>query len=689
MADIKVRIHLSNGEYVDIDKINGLKSVESLSQSTGQPKDIFYGVVPSSGSLEIIDINGNIAQMVKEEQIPISNAKMEIIANNKNVQTHLTGDSNYNVVNGSKVFDAQLENELSAWDKIDFAGYRLNSEKSLYDVLVEVLSSVYEPNEIEIMVNSTIINGDNDEETVKSYLEKIIIKHPYMQKGTLRQAIDKICSLAQLNVLENDKKEIKFVSARPLIVSNNKITKIAKRNQNGAFDVDIFIKNKHNSVNVKYEETSLKDLSLDNRTIKLYNYTEISQKLQDYEYVLESKGYNPNLTILHHRIPHQNNPSYGSTGNHWYYSIVKYDISYDVYNLKILRDFVPKISDSTNSIHPTNEIEKFSKSSTSTQTIQPVDYSLTDEEIISDWITKVDFVGEVVKSGSPNFGYKIRRNIDETYTVFVLMLDMITNKSISMSGTQEDIIVAVYNELNIDFSAPEITQATISKNNNDLFIESNELMQDTALFETNKLSGIIENNILSDYHNGIRTGSLTVNCLDYYDIDGNKSKEWTKGEILQVGDVVRVDADNDGNSAIKYHDGSDVYFKITSRAFRHSGVPLIDLQLQEVLPVDCTFFIGWTVENGGLNFNYSLADFIDLYVNNKFIDREEYYDGVLELVMGDVIKINFKESPSINHYIKGATINGESYISGTEYVIKGFTNFVLQVKSTSGGGIEM
>ena len=81
------------------------------------------------------------------------------------------------------------------------------------------------------------------------------------------------------------------------------------------------------------------------------------------------------------------------------------------------------------------------------------------------------------------------------------------------------------------------------------------------------------------------TAQITTICKDIYDVNGNLAKVWSNGEILQVGDIVRVDKDNNGNSRWNNADGSAMYWKITGRKFRYAGVPLIDLELQEAKKV--------------------------------------------------------------------------------------------------------
>ena len=112
----------------------------------------------------------------------------------------------------------------------------------------------------------------------------------------------------------------------------------------------------------------------------------------------------------------------------------------------------------------------------------------------------------------------------------------------------------------------------------------NEFLQLNTILETNNkpIYEIISKNILNDYKDGIINAKLTVICGDYYDVDGNKVINLQKGEVLQVGDIVRVDKDNEGTTASRYKDGSPRYFRITGRNFRYDGVPLIDLELMEV-----------------------------------------------------------------------------------------------------------
>jgi len=100
---------------------------------------------------------------------------------------------------------------------------------------------------------------------------------------------------------------------------------------------------------------------------------------------------------------------------------------------------------------------------------------------------------------------------------------------------------------------------------------------------TIKIEDTIKANILSDYSNGIITAKHNdIACLDVYNIDGDKVLDFSKGEILKVGDIVRIDKDNDGNSLLNKPDGSPRYFQIVERTFKKSGVPSLALKYREV-----------------------------------------------------------------------------------------------------------
>lgn len=131
----------------------------------------------------------------------------------------------------------------------------------------------------------------------------------------------------------------------------------------------------------------------------------------------------------------------------------------------------------------------------------------------------------------------------------------------------------------VDTSADESGEHTISVSGNEMLPTATTL---SVGDKSTDLATQISQNITSDYANGIETMRLTVCCADYKDTYGVVRKHWDKGEIFQVGDIVRVDRDNNGTPAVTYKNGTEKLWKVTGRTFRNEGVPLIDLELQEV-----------------------------------------------------------------------------------------------------------
>lgn len=120
-----------------------------------------------------------------------------------------------------------------------------------------------------------------------------------------------------------------------------------------------------------------------------------------------------------------------------------------------------------------------------------------------------------------------------------------------------------------------------------LSLRSNELLNAGAYLDigaTTLMTTLIKNNILTDSVNGIISASQSdLACLDVYDLNGNKILDFEKGDILKVGDIVRVDKDNNGTSIIKKSSGDPIYWKIVGRAFSKSGVPQLALKFREII----------------------------------------------------------------------------------------------------------
>lgn len=138
MAEVSLKLKKKDGSNYEITPLNGLNSVESKSQSTTQPKEIFYGVVPNTGSFEVTDYNGKIRKAIEADEIDYSNTQAELDFNGQVINSHITTDSDYNE---DTVFSAEMTDTLANWDNINFAGRALTESCSLYVVLSDIVKS--------------------------------------------------------------------------------------------------------------------------------------------------------------------------------------------------------------------------------------------------------------------------------------------------------------------------------------------------------------------------------------------------------------------------------------------------------------------------------------------------------------------------------------------------------------------
>lgn len=556
--------------YVEIDKYSGLKSVESLSQSTGQPKEIFYGVVPSSGSVEVVDVGGEIEDMVRDGVIPVSNMPVEILVNDNLVQTHISQDSDYSLQ--SKLLSIQLSNIFEQWDKLQYQGRSLTESTTLYQMLKDVLLEFkYSEDEIDDMLDGEIYYGnDNSYDTVKSYIESITVPYPFIEKGTLRQAIDNICRIAQLSLIQNDNGKIKFVSSRPIYNVGDNIIHLPKRCQDSIPDKDVILKNKILNANI-----NLYDYELQTGTLVSSDNIEMSSDTGDVNYVNSiPKSIYENAYNIQEKNPYYLNtiveraiilePMYNAD-----MELIYKEREYDFYKTHLSFD----ISDYA--VKDLNNLDIVINGETHGYYTVPSSY---------EGGTVGSILSRDYKSQRITISKKI---IDATSTIQAVVF--ISNLVLTKRTISFDIFIPKERT----FKSEAWLNATVSifgvhykkqliAEYQDAIIDSDLVQKDALYKNSQSIQNLLAQNLNEDYRLGINTATLSVACLNYYDTNGTLVKDWSKGEILQVGDIVQVDKDNNGTSAITYGSGEPMRFRITGRTFRKVGVPMLDLELQEV-----------------------------------------------------------------------------------------------------------
>lgn len=616
MADITAKIYLKDGRPVTLGK-RQIKKVESLSQSTSDPSTIYYGAVASTGSIDILDVDGTIKEYIDNGLIDDKNLSVELYANNKLFQKCLSNNNDYD--NQTQTLTLRLTNELSKWSEIKLDRRQLSEECSAFDLLVEVLNSVgYSLTQVQSMCQGYAMQLDNTTTgTVKDLLESIKISYPYLEAGSLIQQINKICNLAQLWCIQDDNGEIKFISARPVYTVIGENINIPKNKQYSTPKYTLITHNKIEDVGYSKLEYEYLFKSVENSNITVFpkNVDSKMATLPDGSSKLVYSGlfsdYNKEITIENENFEIS---EYGAFPDESYNGDRFLTLKATIKNNEISKKDSWRIMPSTFNanvivfsplgIVPTSSTKYGLENSNGTFPFssyvntpyiqaQPCYVVITQNEAISGLRTWADSHSNNEQYSSPIY---IIYNADGSITLYSAILyawgqsNYVQNYTGNLINIYLDYVISVFQRVLSQKTAEEINPSA------DFIIPSNELIAVSTYYEKDKrnIYDRLEASMLRDYRNGISNCSVTISCADYFNNE-NKVVDWDKGEIIKVGDILELE-------------GVEKTWKVTGRKLRKSGVPFIDLELMEVKEPPTLQSMSWgeiaAIANKGLAEEY-------------------------------------------------------------------------------------
>ena len=696
-SKITVELTLKDGSKLVLDK-SKIKNIESLSQTNADASTIFYGVLASSGRLEILDYDGTIKKYINEGIIDTSSIKVDIYINGVLTQSHISSNSNY--ANESSIMTIELTNKLSLWDTINYGGYYYPEKpETAYEMLKNILISVgYEEDYIDdIMLSDTIFAEDNTEKSIRDYLDSIKIEYPYLPSDTLRATIDKFCTLAQLNVVLDNNGEIKFVSARPLIQNTKNVIQIPLSRQYGDFTYSVILKNKYDAVEIdKYNVESKQEIKTTVYSAYLDQLDSFEQKWGLAHHALSGSPY------IHFGAAAyiSSNYSGGSIivpkkSNYNLNKITKIYIGKDSsgdFNIKYYLQYDKKTSRNAEAIlHVETESELYiTEYNDNIENIETGTGEIDQELEVTEkyeWETsryKGTLTATAEIDNRNNFlTLKYTNNDlgDYLFDNIILLSSKTTRKmrggyqppavDVNPTGLPRDINLTGEVEIisaidarvdflgditKITFSEKSASSDNINSATNPVSIETSELFSDKTKVNGIEITDIVKSNILSDYSEGISNGTLTVAATNYFDKDGNKVVDISKGQTIKVGDVVNIEGDNRR-------------WRVTGANQRKGGTPYIDLEVMEVKQVP--------LKEYKLTLNTAKTNVTITRVSSK---SENAKIGTIKsddiLYAGDVLKFNATKDSSFAEselqYIKiNSPETGEliDYINNSEYIV--------------------
>lgn len=647
-------------KYIEVDKHNGLKEVESTSQSTSDTTGIYYGSIESFGSIEIVDTSGELIDMIRDGVIDNSNTNLEVMANDKVIQSHISTDSSYD--NNSQVLQLDLGNRINSLDILRYEGYLYQDKpENLANLLFDVVSKlkyVLKTEELSQDEFKSMLSEKHDGiMTLYEYLESCVINYPTIEPNkTYRDVIDEFCLIAQMQMFIDDDNNITFVSARPQVFDGEfDAIHIPKSNMFSQLDYSLILKNKYDGVEI--DKTVVEDQLNYNQNLYTTNPIDTSRVYLNgmpnsyfsddsnltYNMAVDTSGINilglaqyktvaVSLSAIRgyyisgsfqvpiktennlEQISQVYNQAFGSEGNPYFnLRCMKQEGSCECY-----------VKPSTKGIYSRFYLNGLPTNSASGKEFfgypsQEASYTYNAGGLFSAGATSS------VKSLDATTSY-INASRDEKNGVYNVTYNILVGQDILNMGGQYNITTDIEDDTQqiwingrceryvpisleisiygvkriINFNQEADNTKNITSAKTKVSLSSSKLLQNSE--NVNQ----IKNNILNDYKNGISSGNVTISCNDYYNKSNKKVIDWSQGQVPQVNQIVYFDND-------LYADKSQRYWKIKGRTFRKTGVPMIDLELEEVKHKkklsDCTWDeIKEIAESGAADSDFYLGD---------------------------------------------------------------------------------
>ena len=666
-------------EYFELNK-NWITNLSSLSQSTTNAENIEYGILASTGSADVLDNEGYIADLISDGLINPSSIPVQIFVNGNLIQKHITTSSTYDT--DGRTLSINFSNEIENFSKLKYKGYNYPDEsKTAYEMLYDVLNSYYDETlsveKFDNMLSENIVYGEyNYYGPISNYLKNITIEYPFIESNkTYSEVINEFCTMSQLQAFIANNGELNFVSARPIVPHfSNGIDYIFMPPDSVStnFQEDLILKNKYDGVELEVsnvideidydtvvypadiELLSVTDSEMTKETKTNQNIVERSQFISNATFKYEIASYIKSdyyyydgeitipkssvdnlsqITSVNESLLRNNNFAYSVHYNKYIANATadsvwdRGDNKISVSNIKYGNPTLDSeitingVVNDDSSYKTTLPDNTSTTSTTSTKSNDPI-VTFTHDDNNYYLSYKVCVKKKLVKIGGNG-----RWTAASTSSI-----------DIPLSGKYEEYIpkklsFSIYgNKRTISFQTNQFKRNLSNTPTNKASVGCGNFIQNKTELNGNKMYSIIANNILSDYNNGIKTAKTTINGISLYDQNGNLAKDWNKGEIINNGDIL-------GFSNKRNKDGSIIYWKTTGRNFLYDGEPLTEIDIMECKPVELYTDSGQFWDMNYSTFQKSLRELSNqkaIVVSNDYIslsagENVSYLEGFLAI----------------------------------------------------------
>lgn len=509
-------------EYLELDK-GWIDYVESVSQSTSDASSIQYGVLANSGSTNIRDLNGELEDFVKDDVLLSSNIPVDLIINGEKVRSHITQDSDY--LKQSKQLQLQLTNDVRKFRNL-FGGMFLKETMTAFEILEMLLLQIgYNSSDIISMISSQVVVLD-ETVSLEDYLKEITIPFPFLEESTYEEAINKICSLAQLTMIIDKNGNPKFLSSRPIA------TKQEIKNAILIDDYAIFGEGIQSSLFTKNK-------------INIVGYTDknehlIEKKANQFDICIYAIDPDKNTTYLWDSLQHAQEYNAGYTINNYN------EVSSTEYKRIVGNITFKQARKDLNILNASYYSQLGSSSYYRIKTGTEIVNQVWDNAFSVNVMGGLLFENKIDTEGNIQIPFNILIEMNESNTKILSLSETAWCQSLAFN---DKIINA----------------------NSDYEIPTSEILKDSDTYKTKKLiSEVLVPTIKKDYKNGVHTATLNVFLLNKY---SRKGKAAANSKLIEVGDIITLS------------DGESQYWRVTGSKFIYDGSPRQQLELQEIVDV--------------------------------------------------------------------------------------------------------
>lgn len=631
MAKIEVKLRLKDGTEKTFGK-RQIIELESNLQSTTDNSKPFYGVVPNQGTVKLLDIDGTIANLIKNDKLSRTGAQISILINGKQVHNYRVMDSEY----VDEVLTLSLGDTLSYWNesKLQYSGYshigQLQNYNRFSDLLQDILSTVLEADKINI--TSEAYNA----------LYNIHYAVAVQEQGELVQAINNICRVAQLQCFEDDDGRVTFIYCgtsniyQPTSPKYSNPIIIKKKNQYSDINSNLFVSNQFNKINLDEKVFKISDdiTIVDSYTLTLVVYSE--------EHNGSLKYVGDNTTEYNTEFAE----SYLATEGNLTGSGTTYLRTVGIHRKDLQKPIVP------DSIL---RVEKPNYYSSAKADVSYYMYDLGQGEEVENLKTESIKISKSWGLGTDSKGI--------FYVFGGLGNDQGGTLAFNLKIREQNWIYP-YGSMQIDIYdytySLDSREATfeVSTDGERYQLESSELLMNTTTYGLDiPIAQHIADNIFATYASGLHSATVTISCADYYNQDGKIAKNLSNGEILNIYDIITLD-------------GDDRQWLITGRKFRYAGVPFIDLELLEIKN-PYQYILNLNVENAKLTVTRISSPIVNAKLGKLKNGDKIYKDDVLHIsAIGEKWYV-----------ITGIKVNDIQIDNNSDYTVNGDVSILVETQA--------